>query len=284
MGQVPFDHLMQAQFRAVEEFRPTFLVDEVDTFLKANDEIQGLLNAGHELDTAYVIRCEGEENKPRIFKVWCPKLISGIGRRRDTLEDRSITINLRRKTRSEKTERLLAGTTEPFDTLKRKLKRWSSDNAEILETADPEIPQQLNDRAADNWRSLFAIADQAGSDWPLLSRRASLVLSGKDSEEENIGVMLLEDCQEYFGQEKAEKIESANLVNFLVTLEGRPWPEWRHGHPITPNGVARLLKGFGIRPRQFKIAGTKTRGYLREDFIDAWSRYLTGTPGTELKK
>jgi len=34
-------------FRAIEEYRPTLLVDEADTFLKNNEELRGILNSGH---------------------------------------------------------------------------------------------------------------------------------------------------------------------------------------------------------------------------------------------
>lgn len=262
-------------FRAVEEFSPTLLVDEVDTFLNNNEEIRGIINAGHEREGAVVIRCEGDENKPRLFRVWCPKLISGIGTRPDTILDRSITIELRRKTNSEKTERLLAGTVEPFNTLRRKLARWSKDNIESLKMAEPENPKELNDRAADNWRSLLSIAEHAGGHWKLLSRRASLILSGNDSEEESVGILLLEDIREFFYEEGSDKIESAELAKFLETLEHRPWPEWRNVKPISPNGIARLLKHFNIRPKTIRLdCGRTAKGYLAELFKDAFDRYL----------
>jgi len=153
---------MPALFRTIEMYTPTLLIDEVDVFLKWDDQIQGLLNAGHELDTAFCIRCEGESLEPKPFRIWGPKVIAGIGKRKDTLEDRSITIELRRKTKEEKVERLVAGALEPSATLRQKLARWSEDNLDILKSADPKIPEQLNDRACDNWRGLLAIADLAG--------------------------------------------------------------------------------------------------------------------------
>jgi hypothetical protein len=45
-----------AFFRVIEEMRPTLLIDEADTFLRGNDEIRGILNAGYTRDTAYVVR------------------------------------------------------------------------------------------------------------------------------------------------------------------------------------------------------------------------------------
>src|SRR6267142_2216776 len=47
---------LSAFFRVIEEMRPTLLIDEADTFLRGNDEIRGILNAGYTRDTAYVVR------------------------------------------------------------------------------------------------------------------------------------------------------------------------------------------------------------------------------------
>jgi hypothetical protein len=48
-------------FRLVEGYKPTLLLDEVDTYLKENEELRGILNAGHKRGgKAY--RCEGEKN------------------------------------------------------------------------------------------------------------------------------------------------------------------------------------------------------------------------------
>src|SRR5258708_7629337 len=36
-----------AFFRVIEDLSPTLLIDEVDTFLKGNDQLRGILNAGY---------------------------------------------------------------------------------------------------------------------------------------------------------------------------------------------------------------------------------------------
>jgi len=50
-----------ATYRIIEAFSPTLLIDEVDAFLKDNEEMRGILNSGHTRDTAYVWRCEGDD-------------------------------------------------------------------------------------------------------------------------------------------------------------------------------------------------------------------------------
>ena len=49
----------------------------------------------------------------------------------------------------------------------------------------------------------------------------------------------------------------------------------QHGGKITPNRLAQLLSPYQIYPRDIRLAGDRTpKGYLRDDFQDAWSRYL----------
>src|SRR5713101_8429010 len=46
---------------------------------------------------AFVLRCIGKHQKPKLSSVWCPKAIALIGRLPATLEDRSIVTSLRRR-------------------------------------------------------------------------------------------------------------------------------------------------------------------------------------------
>src|SRR5262249_38644938 len=205
---------------------------------------------------------------------WAPKAIATIRELVDTLEDRSIIITLQRKPKTAAVERLRKRDSEEFATLRRKAARWAADNLDKLTDPEPAIPDALNDRAADNWRPLLAIADLAGGEWPQLARQACLTLSG-ESAEEAMGVMLLADCRRAFGDDDA--IRSADLVTKLATDPERPWAEYNRGHPITQRQVAKLLGGRGgfgifsvnVRPK----VGPQGKGYRRIDFEEAWASY-----------
>lgn len=54
-----------ALFRSVEMWQPTLLIDEADAFLKDNEEMRGLLNAGHTRTSAYTIRTVGDDHTPK---------------------------------------------------------------------------------------------------------------------------------------------------------------------------------------------------------------------------
>jgi putative DNA primase/helicase len=91
-----------AVYRTIEEYHPTLLMDEADTYAKENEELRGLLNAGHSREKAFVLRCHPVTLKPERFSVWCPKSLALIGDLPSTLLDRSIVVAMERKKRSEK--------------------------------------------------------------------------------------------------------------------------------------------------------------------------------------
>ncbi len=271
-----------ALFRAVEKWRPTVLVDEADTFLRESDELRGVLNSGHNRAGAYVIRTVGDDHDPRAFSTWAPKAIALIGNMPGTLADRSVAVALRRKTADEKAQPLRLDRLDALAALPQQCIRWAEDNRDRLRRADPAIPQGLHDRAADNWRALFAIADVAGGDWPERARRAAVSLLDDDAAEDAAGVMLLADMQALFSR-LGPKATTTSVLEELHRMDERPWPEWRQGKPITARGVARLLKPFGLQPRQLRLgerAGIS--GYRVGDFQDAFARYLPSSSSTPL--
>ena len=265
-----------AVFRCIEKFQPTLLLDEADTWLRENEELRGILNGGHSRRTAWVLRTVGDEHEPHAFPTYCPKAISGIGRLIDTLEDRSIIIPMVRKRREDKVARLREDALD-LATLRRQCFRWASDRAAELKNADPETPGALNDRAADNWRCLLAIADLAGGSWPAEARSAALALSA-DQEDEAVGTQLLADIRTVFERlnDPLRPISSTVLVETLGGMEDRPWTDWKNGKAMTAPQMARLLKPFDIRPRTVRISTGTAKGYHPEQFDDAFSRYLSG--------
>ena len=259
-------------FRVVEEHAPTLLIDEADTFLGENSELRGILNGGHNRLSAYVWRCDGEDNTPRAFKVWTPKVIAMIGQLPDTLEDRSLVVPLRRKHESETVERFRAGYVEAFEPLRRRAQRWAGDHLDQLKETDPEVPSELNDRAQDNARPLCAVADAAGDEWPDLIRTAftELAQASKAEEPQSPGVLLLRDIAGVMDAAEVEQMRSSELLDRLLELPEAPWLEYRHGKPLTTRRMADLLKPFGVEP----VRGSAGSFYHRHDLADALARYL----------
>jgi putative DNA primase/helicase len=269
-----------AIFRVIEQTAPTLLIDEADTFAKDNEELRGLLNSGHTRRTAFVLRSvpvADNQWEARKFSTWAPMALSGIGRLFPTLEDRSIRIVLKRKLPTEKVSRLpLRDDAEPFASLRRQCVRWAHDHLEAIRSTDPPEPPGLNDRAADNWRPLLAIAEVAGGDWPTRITVAIAALSAADGDNEGLGVLLLKDMQQAFTDRNGENIFSDDLVKQLHGMEERPWLEYgRERAPITKGQMARLLRPFEIRPRSVRIGADTAKGYTLEMCCDAFERYIS---------
>ena len=272
-----------ALFRVVELRKPTLLIDEADTFLRDNKELRGILNSGHQKETAAILRTVGDDHEPRTFSTWAPKAIAIIGKLSATLMDRSISIALRRRRAGEPVQKLRYLDRCHTLELSRKCVRWALDAIPALESARPDIQEGINDRAADNWEPLLAIADRAGADWPQKARASLRALVPNDNEEETFSVTLLADIRNLFRVRKVDRISSAKLIRALGEMEERPWPEWRQGKAITARQIAKILDPFGIIPQSIRFDGGVLRGYRESDFLDAFTRYLPEESATPLQ-
>lgn len=264
-----------ALFRYIEDVRPTLLIDEADSFMKDNEEMRGILNSGHTKTAAHVIRNVevNGEHKPRRFSTWTPKAIATIGALADTLEDRAIVVQLQRKPKTTKVARLRMRDSDEFALLRRKAARWAADNFSKLIDPEPSIPDALNDRAADNWRPLLAIADLAGGTWPVRARETACLLSGDGHNSTSVNVELLADIRLAFGE--TDVIRSADLVEKLIADPERPWAEWARGKPITQKQLAGLLRPFGVVSEEVHPPGQPHgKGYKRVRLEEIWEAYL----------
>jgi hypothetical protein len=141
------------------------------------------------------------------------------------------------------------------------------------------VPDALNDRQADNWRPLLAIADAAGGGWADRARVAARTLAGTVGEVEAAApVQLLADLRDLFAITAAEKLATAAIIRHLIRLEERSWAEYAAGRPLTPQHLAQLLEGFRIKAKQIRQGAATRKGYLRSDFTDAFGRYLPPVP------
>jgi putative DNA primase/helicase len=64
-----------------------------------------------------------------------------------------------------------------------KAARWVADNAGAIRACDPNIPDAIFNRAADNWEPLLAVAEVAGGDIPERARQVALAACGVEEEQ-----------------------------------------------------------------------------------------------------
>jgi hypothetical protein len=198
-----------------------------------------------------------------------------IGDLPDTLNDRSIVVSLRRRKPSEKVESFRSDRTEHLEVLARKVVRWTTDHQDTLAASDPDMGEMQN-RTADNWRPLFAIATVAGSHWPARVWEIAGA-AARAAVEQSTNVQLFADIKGLFdsGTAPVDRMASAEMVESLIRIEGRPWAEWKGGRPMTQNTLARKLGKFGIGSTSIRLHGGQfAKGYYRNAFDDVFACYL----------
>jgi hypothetical protein len=255
----------------------TLLLDEADNLgLLDNPTLRAVFNAGHRRGGA-VGRLVG--GRPRKFPVFAPLAVAAIGLLPLPLLHRSVIINMQRASDTEQPALKLDPLDPSFPATREQIRRWTLTCSLNL---DPDMPLELRNRAADNWRPLLAIADDLGRGEEARAAAVALTLGHLD---EDPGVILLFDIRSVFERLGVDRITSANLIEALLELEDAPWSEWRGPNDdrsvrkLSQLELARMLRSFAIKPRSIWQPGGKTRkGYLREQFVAAWSTYCS-TPG-----
>lgn len=267
-----------ALFRSIEKWQPTLLIDEADSFLKDNEDLRGILNAGHSRKNAYVMRTVGDTHEPKPFNVWGAKALSGIGHLPETLKDRSILLELRRKLPNETRQRLRHADPMEFELIRRKLCRWAIDHMDILAAARPNLPEALNDRAQDNWEILLAIADTIGGDWSQKARHAALSISGLVDSSPSVGETLLQDIKNLFARLQVTRLHTKALLDHLVNDDDLTWSTYNRGKPLSQHQLTKRLTEYGLKSKDVRIGEVHKKGYDISEFIPLFNRYLPNTP------
>lgn len=267
-----------ALYRSIEKFKPTLFIDEIETVLKDNEPLRGLLNVGYTRDSSKILRCVGDDSEPKTFDTWCMKAIAGINaiKLAETVTSRAIIFELRRKRTDEKVERLRQAEAGLFETLASKLARFSDDYSSQILTCRPMLPDKLGDRDQDNWEPLLQVASVAGDHWLDTAINTALKLSCEIQAPMSSATELLSDIQEIFQSRKTIKITTTDLINALCEDTEKSWATYNKGRQLTPKQLASKLKGYGIASKTTRINSYEiAKGYEAKQFDDAFSRYLT---------
>jgi Protein of unknown function (DUF3631) len=263
----------------------TAMLDELDQVIKERSEysaaLVGILDAGHARGGTSTI-CVGDGHQVQELHVFSPKMLASIGALPDVIADRSIPIKLRRRVRSEPIERgrarLLQSAAAP---LRAQWEAWAPAGTRALKEATPALPEELDDRAQDIWEPLLAIAESAGVAWAARARAAAVELSGSRTDDD-VAVRLLSDMRDVLADTLVlddrgpsfHVVSSSMLLKQLVALEESPWCTWSRGEEMTLHALSRLLAGFDLKSRQFRIADRRVRGYPAQAVEEVFQRYL----------
>jgi hypothetical protein len=302
-----------ALYRVIEKYHPTLLIDEFDRLIKKLRELIGLLNSAHTRNGSVIRTVEMQIDglrtfEPVAFSTFSPMVLAGIGRAPSTVEDRSIRTRLQRQPRGQPRKR--AGRTT-LSAIRDKLAPHLMAHAEGVAVAmkagvpDNAIPASLNDRDADNWRPLLAVAKLAGGPWPDRAARAAVKLCGGAADSDDRGsewalrqlVEAVDELRrrvatEYIAWRKAGRktinpmpgqrgvnrphvcsfIPSDDVAAWLIAKDDSGFGDCRDLNTAKLR-LARLLRPFEIAPGLRRNAGQPTRGYDVTTIRVAWRRY-----------
>jgi hypothetical protein len=269
-----------AVFRSIGGEHPrTLVIDEADTLFgtkraaEQNEDLRALLNAGHQRGRP-ALRCVGPMQTPTEFATFAMAAVAGIGAMPDTVVDRGVNITQRRRARGEKVSQFRSRRDGPIlENLRGRLAAWAAEHIDSLSKREPEMP--VEDRAADTWEPLIALADEAGGGWPDIARDAckALVAAADSADEDrSLAVKLLSDVKQVFAGKGVAFLSSANLVAELRRIEESPWNDFE----LNPSKLAYRLREFSVKPGRNTLGNA--RGYSLEWFGDAFERYTRQNP------
>lgn len=262
---------------------PTILYDEIDTVFgpkaKENEDIRGLLNAGHRKG-AVAGRCvvRGKIVETEELPAYCAVALAGLDDLPDTLMSRAVIVRMQRRAPGEKVEPWRLRLNAPdAEKIRQRLENWAAVVAPDAGDSWPDMPPGIEDRPADVWEALLAVADLAGGHWPESIRCSAVALVAASMRKApTIGVLLLRDLLTIFKKHGQPYIGSGSVLTELKEIEESPWASFkRNGDPIDARALARHLRRYGIESHDQRVGDGKVQKvYFRAEFEQAWARYL----------
>ena len=173
-------------------------------------------------------------------------------------------------------ERIAAAEATP---LRKRIETWAEQNITTLADAWPQMPEGVEDRPAEVWEALLAIADAVGGDWPDRARAACryFVLDSDSDDKLSLGLRLLRDIKDVFGGQ--DRMFSFHLVSRLIANPEWEWSDlW--GKSLDQRRVAKELKRYGVESDDIRIGDAVRKGYTVDGdngLGQAWARYLSPT-------
>jgi hypothetical protein len=271
-----------------EDGPPTILFDEIDAIFgpkaKEHEDVRSFLNSGHRRGATFG-RCVVYGNRVETEDVqsFAAVALAGLGWLPDSIMTRSVIIRMRRRAPNEQVEPFRHRIHAPIgEALFQRLEDWTAVVADQAEAARPEMPVGVEDRAADIWEPLLAVADLAGGKWPDLARKAAvaLVASAVSDTPQSLNIRLLSDLRTVLAAKDAvvqaatpKGLPTKVILEALHALEDAPWSHLKE--PLNDHSLSWRLREYGIKSDKLRPQGqNQCKGYRLADLEDVWRRYL----------
>lgn len=259
----------------------TMVLDELDETLGPNQDnapFVRLLNNGYQRGKV-IVRRHLTEQKNIKTQAYCPKAVAGltVTKLKRTTRSRMIIVRMRPMRKGEKVERHLDKI--KAHELSELIKAWRPTIFERLKAIDEDSLSKLNNRAAQIWHPLLAIAKIAGGDdWFRRASDAAQYFTSKQKPEDNLGKKLLRALYLVYLSGKHPK------GIWGETFAAELWQQHGFSGEIDKHKIAYCLgaNGYGIPTSQIKIKGENKNGYIWEDCIPFFADHLTEDERNEI--
>jgi hypothetical protein len=270
----PPNNATKATISRIAAQKHTMLIDEFENMRTQDREKYGetmaILNAGFQAGGQVPVCEKGEDGKWVVvyYDAFCPKILAGIARIVDTLEDRCFKVPMVRKTPAERIERFnLRRQGAGLADLRGRLDLWGKASRSDIELVYDDIDRAsglegLDDRFRDICEPLAAIALIADAElingsrrvWPDLAKAFNTMAGKRNDADSNASlVAIIELCEELLGSKKEVFQSSLDLFNRISENDALSWIN-------SKKGLASFLNKFDLVRR--RDSDGKKRGYL----------------------
>lgn len=249
----------------------TLCWDEAESLgnIKDKSERNAILNVAYRKG-GKVSRCEGENHEVKDYEVFRPIALAGISALPDTASDRSLRVELIRKRRDEKVERLRINHLQcGLQSLRDGLHIFALERAPIIlefygQFRDDLIPEEVDDRLREAFEIIISIA--AGiyyhdkSDFPPIHSFLQMAAKGLS------GIRALDEDETSFIKAIGilrSKIKESKQAELVVTTEeaiqifqaaGLTWVQ-------EPKHAQSILRKLDLKSEPHRVKGELIRGY-----------------------
>ena len=270
-----------ALVRSIGDDPPTLLLDEADTVFgpkagDAHEDLRGILNAGHSRGRPVhpvgrqqpqawrTARRSPWPRSPESAPCPTPSPTARWSCRCGAAHPANVVDRYRERRDG-----------EPLRVLGERLGEWTRAHMDDLREAEPDMP--VEDRAADTWEPLIAVADLAGGDWPARARlrRARAHRRGRHRHHARRPAARPTSAT---SSATGTRCTARRSSTRSTSIPEAPWGDY-FGRPMNARDMAKLLKPYGVSSADVKVDGVNRKGYRREHLHDPWTRYLPPAAG-----
>jgi hypothetical protein len=248
-------------------------MDETDTVFRterSEPQIQGAFNDGFQYEGTSD-RCAGGDDIVE-KSIFCPIMFAGLKYLPPACMSRSILVYMEQRRMDERIESYQSRVHASWGKgIGESLGQWAAGNALRLAELYPDLPDGCEDRTADKWGPLFALAQIAGNGWKERMHAAYEEIAAGVAANPPVSPLtqLLTDIRTVWTD---DRLPSSMLIERLMALPNAPWGKrWPQNQLKATRELANILRGASIAPRKARFGTETVSAYFKTAFEPIWN-------------